>query len=81
MSKKAKRWEAIRTNPKEVRFADACAVAEELGFTSKGTRGSHNAYARSGEPQLLNFQNRDGKINVYQARQLIAMMDKYESEQ
>jgi hypothetical protein len=29
---------------------------------------------------LLNFQNRNGKIKPYQARQLIAMIDKYESE-
>ena len=31
-------------------------------------------------PTLLNFQNRNGKIKPYQARQLIAMIDKYENE-
>jgi len=36
--------------------------------------------ARSGEPAGLNFQNRNGLIPPYQARQLIAMMDKFEGE-
>jgi hypothetical protein len=31
--------------------------------------------------RLLNFQDRKGKIPVYQARQLIIMMDRYEKEQ
>jgi len=30
---------------------------------------------------LLNFQNRDGRIPPYQARQLIAMIEKYGEEQ
>jgi hypothetical protein len=71
---------AIRNNPKDVRFADACRVAEWLGFVHKGGKGSHRAYSRTGERVGLNFQNRDGKIPAYQARQLIAMMDKYGKE-
>jgi len=34
-------------------------------------------YARTGEPVILNFQNRGGYVPPYQARQLIEMMDKY----
>jgi hypothetical protein len=71
---------AIRNNPKDVRFEDACKVAESLGFVHKGGKGSHRAFSRSGEPIGLNFQDRDGKIPTYQARQLIAMMDKYGKE-
>jgi hypothetical protein len=71
---------AIRNNPKDVRFADACRVAEWLGFVHKGGKGSHRAYSRTGELVGLNFQDRDGKIPAYQARQLIAMMDKYGKE-
>ena len=51
-----------------------------LGFTASGGADSHRAYSRRGEPTLLNFQNRNGKIKPYQARQLIAMIDKYENE-
>ena len=39
----------------------------------------HRSYARTGEPVGLNFQNRGGNVPPYQARQLVAMMDKYEA--
>lgn len=68
---------AIRENAKNVRYADACKVAEWLGFTAKGQKGDHNAFAKPGELELLNFQNRKGMINPYQARQLQKMIDKY----
>lgn len=80
MNQRTKLLLAIRTNPMAVRFADACKAAVLLGFTHKGGSGSHRAYARTGEVSGLNFQNRNGLIPPYQARQLIAMMDKYEDE-
>jgi hypothetical protein len=73
---------AIRNNPKDVRFADACKVAGWLGFGSKGGKGAHWAFGRPGERTILNFQShKGGKIPPYQARQLIEMMDKYAPEQ
>ena len=48
-----------------------------MGFAARRAKGSHCAFARAGEPTLLNFQNRDGMIPPYQARQLIAMTEKY----
>jgi hypothetical protein len=70
---------SICNNPKAVRFADACKVAEWLGFSAKARSGtSHYAFARPGEMQLLNFQRRKGGlIAPYQARQLITMIEKY----
>jgi hypothetical protein len=73
----AKLLAAIMANPRQVRFADACKAARLLGFVHKGGAGSHRAFARGGEPVGLNFQNRDGFIPPYQARQLIAMIEKY----
>jgi hypothetical protein len=80
MSKLAKLLESIAANPKNVRFVDACKAAQVLGFIHKGGAGSHRAFARAGEPILLNFQNRDGYVPPYQARQLIAMIEKYGEE-
>ena len=78
MSRRAKLFQALRSNPKDVRVADACRIAELLGFEEKGGKGRHRVFARSGEVTILNFQDRgDGKIPTYQARQLIAMLDKY----
>lgn len=79
MSQRAKLIEALRNNTKDVRFDDACKIAEMIGFEHKGGgKGHHRAYSRPGEPVGLNFQDREGKIKPYQAKQLLAMVDKYE---
>lgn len=78
MSRREKRYVAIRNNPLSVRFDDACGTARNLGFTHEGGRGSHRVFKREGEAVQLNFQDRNGFIAPYQARQLIAMIDKYE---
>ena len=77
MTRREKLLASIHANPKTVRFADACKVAEKLGFAHKGGQGSHRAFGRAGEPDLLNFQNRGGYIPPYQARELIKVIDKY----
>jgi hypothetical protein len=80
MSKAGKLLAAIRNNPAGVRFDDACKTALLLGFTHEGGKGSHRVFKRKGEPVQLNFQNRNGFIPPYQARQLIAMIEKYGAE-
>jgi len=80
MTQREKLLASIRNNPKAVRFADACKAAELIGFTPKGGKGSHRTYERPGEPVLLNFQDRNGFIKPYQAKQLIAMVDRYADE-
>ena len=77
MSTKAKLLVAIVSSPVGIRYADACKAAELLGFVHKGGAGSHRAFARGGEPMLLNFQDRGGVIPPYQGRQLAAMVEKY----
>jgi hypothetical protein len=77
VSQLAKLIAALRNNPRDVRFDDACYIAEAIGFVYKGARGSHRTFARAGEPVQLNIQNRRGKIATYQARQLLAMVEKY----
>ncbi|EIC19928.1 hypothetical protein Thi970DRAFT_03535 [Thiorhodovibrio frisius] len=77
MTRKEKRLAAVRQNPKAVRFDDACQIAVSLGFIHEGGQGSHRVFKRPREPMQLNFQNCDGLIPAYQARQLIVMIDKY----
>lgn len=79
MAKDAKLLAAIRANPRDVRFEDACRAARLLGFLHEGGKGSHRVFKRKGEPVVLNFQNRDGNVPPYQARQLARMIDKYGS--
>jgi len=80
MTKREKLLAAIRNNPADVRFDDACKVALWLGFIGKGGKGSHTTFARPDEKEKLNFQNRQGKILSYQAQQLLHMIDKYGTE-
>lgn len=77
MNSKTKLLDAISSNPKQVRFSDACKAAKLLGFVHRGGKGSHRAFAKEGEPVGLNFQNRDGFVPPYQARQLMEMIRKY----
>jgi hypothetical protein len=71
---------SIVANPGSVRFDEACKVAEWPGFTYKGGKGSHRAFARAGEPDLLVFQDRSGFVPPYQGRQLAKMIEKYGDE-
>jgi hypothetical protein len=81
VSQKRKLAEKIRGNLKNVSFQEACAMASYLGFPLHRISGSHHIFARRGQSRNLNFQRRkDGKIPAYQARQLIEMIDEYESE-
>ena len=80
MSQWEKLLASVRNNPKDVRFDDACKIAERLGFVCGKPKGSHHAYSRHGEPTQLNFQNHSGKIPLYQARQLIEMIELYAEE-
>jgi len=77
MTKREKLLSRIRNNPKTVRFEDACKMAQSLGFIYESGAGSHRVFKRKGEPLQLNFQNRNGYIPPYQARQLLAMIEKY----
>ena len=77
MSKRDKLIDDLRNSVKNVRFEDACKIAGMIGFTYAGGKGSHRTYQRPGETSGLNFQNRDGFIKPYQARQLLEMVNKY----
>jgi hypothetical protein len=77
MNRRAKLFSAILNNPRDVRFSDACRVAEALGFVGRQKGSSHKFYAMPGEVSVLNFQDRNGRIPPYQALQLVAMIRKY----
>jgi hypothetical protein len=78
--KVAKLLAAIRANPRNVRFTDACRAARLLRFVHEGGRGSHRSFRRKGELVQLKFQERDGYVPPYQARQPARMIEKYGSK-
>ncbi len=77
MIRRKKLIAAILNNPRDVRFEDACRVAEWLGFSGGPSKGSHHSCSRPGEQIGLNFQNKGGRIPPYQGRQLVEMIEKY----
>lgn len=66
-----------RENPAGLRFEQALALAEALGFQHRRTKGSHRIYARDGIPEFVNLQNVDGMAKAYQVRQLLDLVDRY----
>jgi len=73
--------EELKANPRKLRFARLCKIAESLGFhTRKGTV-SHRVYFREGIQEILNFQNEAGWAKAYQVRQFIKVIEKYGLEE
>jgi hypothetical protein len=74
---KHKLFEELRVNPKNIRFARICLIAEVFGFKTRKSTGSHRVYYRDGIREILNFQNESGWAKAYQVRQFIKIIEKY----
>lgn len=77
MTRRRKLLEKARNNPASVRFQEICLLAEHLGFTKRGGKGSHIVYEKDGVEEILTFQDRKGMAKPYQVKQLLAVIDKY----
>lgn len=53
-------------------------MAEHLGFTKRGGKGSHIVYEKEGVEKILTFQDRKGMAKPYQVKQLLAVIGKYQ---
>ena len=64
--------EALRSNPKGVRFADLAKVCDEYFGDPRQTGGSHRVYRTpwAGDPRV-NIQNDRGMAKAYQVRQQV----------
>lgn len=77
MTRRQKLIEKARNNSAGVRFQEICLLAEHLGFTRRGGKGSHVVYEKDGVEEILTFQDRKGMAKPYQVRQLLAVIEKY----
>jgi predicted RNA binding protein YcfA (HicA-like mRNA interferase family) len=78
MTQRQKLIEKSRMNPAGIRFREICLLAEHLGFSRRGGKGSHVVYEREGIVEILTFQDRKGMAKPYQVKQLLAVMNKYD---
>ena len=74
---KRKLLKKLMSGSKNVRFAEATAVAEAYGFKLDRVSGSHHIYVHPGIPELINLQNVKGKAKTYQIKQLLKIVEKY----
>ena len=64
------------TSDANISFDDLCQLLHRLGFEER-TRGSHHIFRKQGIEEKINLQRGDGKVKVYQVRQVRAVIVKY----
>jgi len=80
MGDRAATLEALRRNPKGVRFADLCRLCDEYFGKPRQKGTSHRVYRMPwpGDPRV-NLQNDSGMAKAYQVRQVIKAIEKLEA--
>ncbi|HIP26095.1 MAG TPA: type II toxin-antitoxin system HicA family toxin [Flavobacteriaceae bacterium] len=73
MSKKEKLIEAIKNNPKNVRFEDLKKILENIGYTAINNGGSHYVFTKEGSVSLTIPYKKPVKV-VY-VKQVIKIID------
>lgn len=67
-------------SPHDLRFAEACGLAEAFGFRLSRIGGSHHVYVHPGTPELLNLQEVRGQAKAYQIRPLLRLVERHNLE-
>ncbi len=65
------------SSPANLRFKEACSLAEAFGFHLSRVSGSHHIFACEGIRELVNLQNVGGKAKPYQVKQLLGVVERY----
>jgi len=71
----------MKENPEDVRFKDLCKVCSYYFGPTRQSKSSHKIYRTPwpGDPKI-NIQNNKGKVKVYQVKQVLLAVDKWEAE-
>ena len=75
MSKRKKRLEKIRQNPKTVRIKELDVVLRDFGFTPDFTEGSHTTYRHETGLRVTVAAHGQQHIAAYIVKQAIAAID------
>ncbi len=81
MANVAKILEAMKRNPKGIRFGDLCRVCDEYFGEARQHGTSHRIYPTPwpGDPRV-NIQEDKGFAKAYQVRQVLKAIEKLEAE-
>ncbi len=75
--KKAKLLQKMLSHSKNIKFSDATACAEALGFRLSRINGSHHIFVHPEIDELLNLQDVKGKAKTYQIKQFLQLIEQY----
>lgn len=69
----------MKSNPKNVRFSDLCAVCDHYFGRPRQNKTSHKVYKTPwrGDPRV-NIQNHKGKAKAYQVKQVLLAIERLE---
>ncbi len=56
------------------------ALVEAFGFRLARTNGSHHTFAHPQPPEIVNRQNRRGKVIPYQVKQFLELVEEHNLE-
>jgi len=73
----------MRSSPNDVRFADACKVANTFFGEPRQQGSSHRIWKMpwAGDPRVNLQESKGGKAKTYQVQQLLRAIDRYRAEQ
>jgi predicted RNA binding protein YcfA (HicA-like mRNA interferase family) len=63
-----------------VRFGDMVTLIEAFGFQLARVNGSHHIFSNPFVSELINIQNRGGKVAPYQIRQFLSVVEDHNLE-
>lgn len=75
--KKRNLLEKILAGSKNIRFAEATALAKAFGFRLDRINGSHHIFVHPNIPELINLQDVKGKAKPYQLKQLLSLIEQH----
>lgn len=75
--KKRKLLEKVLSGSKNIQFNEMVTLIEAFGFSLSRINGSHHIFKHPEVPEIINIQNKKGKVTPYQVRQFLSLIEEY----
>ncbi len=77
MTKLKKILTKVLSGSKNIAFDDFVLLVEGFGFRLSRINGSHHIFVHEDIKELVNLQNVDGQVKLYQVRQFMELVERY----
>ena len=75
--KKRKLLEKVLSGSKNIQFNEMVTLIEAFGFRLSRINGSHHIFSHPEVREIVNIQNKKGKVTPYQVRQFLLLIEQY----